>query len=209
MKFYDCTTAPSPRRVRILMAEKGIELDTIQVDLMKAEQLTPEFLKINPLGQVPVLELDDGTRISQVMAICRYLEEIYPDNPLFGRDPVERAKVESINDQLQANGMVAVMEAFRNATPGFVNRALPGPHNYAQIPALSERGMLRLDDFFSDLEAHLASNQYMVEDYFSVADITGFTVVEFARWVKKSIPDECSKVNRWYHQIKQRPSTAA
>ena len=209
MKFYDCTTAPSPRRVRILMAEKGIEIDTVQVDLMKGEQLTEEFREINPLGQVPVLELDDGTRITEVMAICRYLEEIYPDNSLFGRDPVEHAKVESINDQLQANGMVAVMEAFRNATPGFVDRAMPGPHNYEQIPALSERGLLRLDNFFSDLEAHLASNQYMVEDYFSIADITGFTVVEFARWVKKSIPDECSEVNRWYHQIKQRPSTAA
>ena len=191
------------------MAEKGIEIDTVQVDLMKGEQLTEEFREINPLGQVPVLELDDGTRITEVMAICRYLEEIYPDNSLFGRDPVERAKVESINDQLQANGMVAVMEAFRNATPGFVDRAMPGPHNYEQIPALSERGLLRLDNFFSDLEAHLASNQYMVEDYFSIADNTGFTVVEFARWVKKSIPDECSEVNRWYHQIKQRPSTAA
>jgi glutathione S-transferase len=143
------------------------------------------------------------------MSICRYLEEIYPDNPLFGRDPVERAKVESINDQLQANGMVAVMEAFRNATPGFVNRAMPGPHNYAQIPALSERGMLRLDNFFSDFDAHLAANQYMVGDYFSVADITGFTVVEFARWVKKSIPEECSNLQRWYQQVKQRPSTTA
>ena len=191
------------------MAEKGIEIDTVQVDLMEGEQLTEEFREINPLGQVPVLELDDGTRITEVMAICRYLEEIYPDNSLFGRDPVERAKVESINDQLQANGMVAVMEAFRNATPGFVDRAMPGPHNYEQIPALSERGLLRLDNFFSDLEAHLASNQYMVEDYFSIADITGFTVVEFARWVKKSIPDECREVNRWYHPIKQRPRTAA
>lgn len=209
MKFYDCTTAPSPRRVRILMAEKGIEIDTVQVDLMSGEQLTEEFLKINPLGQVPVLELDDGTRLAQVMAICRYLEEIYPDNPLFGRDPVERAKVDAINDQLQANGMVAVMEAFRNATPGFVNRAMPGPHNYAQIPALSERGMLRLDNFFSDFDAHLAANQYMVGDYFSVADITGFTVVEFARWVKKSIPEECSNLQRWYQQVKQRPSTTA
>ena len=209
MKFYDCTTAPSPRRVRILMAEKGIEIDTVQVDLMSGEQLTEEFLKINPLGQVPVLELDDGTRLAQVMAICRYLEETYPDTPLFGRDPVERAKVDAINDQLQANGMVAVMEAFRNATPGFVNRAMPGPHNYAQIPALSERGMLRLDNFFSDFDAHLAANQYMVGDYFSVADITGFTVVEFARWVKKSIPEECSNLQRWYQQIKQRPSTTA
>ena len=209
MKFYDCTSAPSPRRVRILMAEKGIEIDTVQVDLMKGEQLTEEFLKINPLGQVPVLELDDGTRLAQVMAICRYLEETYPDTPLFGRDPVERAKVESINDQLQANGMVAVMEAFRNSTPGFVNRAMPGPHNYAQIPALSERGMLRLDNFFSDFYTHLAANQYMVGDYFSVADITGFTVVEFARWVKKSIPEECSNLQRWYQQVKQRPSTTA
>ncbi|MDC3249068.1 glutathione S-transferase family protein [Porticoccaceae bacterium] len=209
MKFYDCATAPSPRRVRILMAEKGIEIETVQVDLMNGEQMSEAFRKINPLGEVPVLELDDGTSLTQVMAICRYLEEIYPEIPLFGRDPVERARVDSINDQLQANGMVAVMEAFRNATPGFVNRAMPGPHNYEQIPALSERGKLRLDNFFSDLEAHLANNQYMVADYFSIADITAFAAVEFARWVKKSVPEEYSNLLRWYQQVKQRPSTAA
>ena len=119
MKFYDCATAPSPRRVRIFMAEKNIEIETIQVDLASGEHFSEAFKAINPLSQVPVLELDDGTHLSQIMAICRYLEEIYPDIPLFGRDPVERARVDSINDQLQANGMVAVMEAFRNALAAY------------------------------------------------------------------------------------------
>ena len=193
------------------MAEKGIEIDTVQVDLMKGEQLTEEFREINPLGQVPVLELDDGTRITEVMAICRYLEEIYPDNSLFGRDPVERAKVESINDQLQANGMVAVMEAFRNATPGFVDRALPGPHNYAQIPALSERGLLS-DWMISSLtlEAHLAEQPihgwglFLCRRYYRVCRGRVCPLGEEALF-----PTSAASLQRWYQQVKQRPSTAA
>ena len=97
MKFYDCATAPSPRRVRIFLAEKGIELETIQVDLAKGEQFSEEFKAINPLGEVPLLALDDGTTISQVNAICHYLEEFYPETPLHGRNPLERAQVESSN----------------------------------------------------------------------------------------------------------------
>ena len=209
MKFYDCATAPSPRRVRIFMAEKNIEIETIQVDLASGEHFSEAFKAINPLSQVPVLELDDGTHLSQIMAICRYLEEVYPDNPLFGRDPVERAKVESTNDQLHANGMYAIMEAFRNATPGFVNRAMPGPHNYAQIPDLAERGLLRLDHFFSDLEAHLENSKYMVGDYFSVADITALVCIDFAKWVKKRIPEDSTNLNRWYNEVIQRPSAKA
>ena len=209
MKFYDCATAPSPRRVRIFMAEKNIEIETIQVDLASGEHFSGAFKAINPLSQVPVLELDDGTHLSQIMAICRYLEEVYPNNPLFGRDSVERAKVESINDQLHANGMYAIMEAFRNATPGFVNRAMPGPHNYAQIPDLAERGLLRLDHFFSDLEAHLENSKYIVGDYFSVADITALVCIDFAKWVKKRIPEDATNINRWYNQVSQRPSAKA
>jgi glutathione S-transferase len=208
MKFYDCATAPSPRRVRIFLAEKGIELETIQVDLAKGEQFSEEFKAINPLGEVPLLALDDGTTISQVNALCRYLEEVYPETPLHGRNPVERAQVESSNSQLQANGLSAVAEAFRNATPGFKHRAMPGPHNYEQIPQLAERGLLRLDNLFSDLNTHLADNQYIVGDYFSVADITALTTVDFAKWVKKRIPEDCSNLQRWYDLVKQRPSTS-
>ena len=209
MKFYDCTTAPSPRRVRVFMAEKGIEIDTVQIDLANGEQFSEEFKAINPLCEVPLLVLEDGTSISQISAICRYLEEIYPDNPLLGRTPVERAVVESSNQQLQMNGFAAGAEAFRNATPGFKNRAMPGPHNYSQIPELAERGQQRLDNLFSDLEAHLANSQYIVGDYYSIADISALCVVDFAKWVKKRIPEDYSNLQRWYDQVSSRPSAKA
>ena len=209
MKFYDCATAPSPRRVRIFMAEKGIEIETIQIDLANGEQFSEAFKAINPLCEVPLLVLDDGTSISQISAICRYLEEIYPDNPLLGRTPVERAVVESSNQQLQMNGFAAGAEAFRNATPGFKNRAMPGPHNYSQIPELAERGQQRLDNLFSDLEAHLANSEFIVGDYYSIADISALCVIDFAKWVKKRIPEDYSNLQRWYDQVSSRPSAKA
>jgi glutathione S-transferase len=209
MKFYDCTTAPSPRRVRIFMAEKGIEIETIQIDLANGEQFSEAFKAINPLCEVPLLVLDDGTSISQISAICRYLEEIYPDNPLLGRTPVERAVVESSNQQLQMNGFAAGAEAFRNATPGFKNRAMPGPHNYSQIPELAERGQQRLDNLFSDLEAHLANSEFIVGDYYSIADISALCVIDFAKWVKKRIPEDYKNLQRWYDQVSSRPSAKA
>ena len=209
MKFYDCTTAPSPRRVRIFMAEKGIEIETVQIDLANGEQFSEAFKAINPLCEVPLLVLDDGTSISQISAICRYLEEIYPDNPLLGRTPVERAVVESSNQQLQMNGFAAGAEAFRNATPGFKNTAMPGPHNYSQIPELAERGQQRLDNLFSDLEAHLANSEFIVGDYYSIADISALCVIDFAKWVKKRIPEDYSNLQRWYDQVSSRPSAKA
>ena len=209
MKFYDCATAPSPRRVRIFLAEKGIELETIQVDLAKGEQFSEEFKAINPLGEVPLLVLEDGTTISQVDAICRYLEEVYPETPLHGRTPVERAMVNASNHQLQMNGFTAGAEAFRNSTPGFKNRALPGPHNYSQIPELAHRGLQRLDHLFADLDAHLANSEFIVGDYYSIADITALCIIDFAKWVKKRIPEDCSNLQRWYNQVSDRPSAKA
>ena len=209
MKLYDCATAPSPRRVRVFMAEKAIEIETIQVDLSTGEQFSEAFKAINPLGEVPLLQLDDGTTISQVNAICRYLEELYPDNPLHGRTPLERALVESANNQAMMNGFMAGAEALRNAVPGMKNRAMPGPHNYPQIPALAERGLQRIDNYFSDLDAHFESSQYMVNDYFSVADISILVFIDFAKWVKKRIPEDHKHLDRWYQQVSQRPSATA
>jgi len=209
MKFYDCSTAPSPRRVRVLMAEKGIEIDTIQVDLVKGEQFSEAYQKVSALSEVPVLVLDDGTTITQVNSICRYLEETFPKNPLHGRTPAERARVDSANSWVQMNGLAAGAEAFRNSTPGFQNRAMPGPHNYSQIPELAERGLQRLDNFFSDLEAHFESSEYLVDDYFSVADISALVCVDFAKWVKKRVPEDHKNLLRWYDQVSHRPSAKA
>ena len=209
MKFYDCSTAPSPRRVRIFIAEKAIEIETIQVDLSKGEQFSEAFKAINPLMEVPYLTLDDGIGLSQVEAICRYLEEIYPDNPLYGRTPIERALVTSFNNQVNTNGFMAGAEALRNGSPAMKNRAMPGPHNYSQIPELAARGLERIDNCFADLNKHFESSQYMVDDYFSVADISALVFVDFAKWVKKRIPEDHHHLARWYEQVNSRPSSKA
>jgi hypothetical protein len=140
MKFYDCTTAPSPRRVRIFLAEKGISVPTVQVDLRNGEQFSPAFRAINPDCTVPVLELDNGTRIADIVAICRYFEELYPKPRLMGRTAEEKAVIEAWQRRVERDGFYAAMEAFRNSTPGLKGRALPGSESYDQIPALAERG---------------------------------------------------------------------
>jgi len=206
MKLYDYAAAPNPRRVAIFLAEKGIELETVQVDLMTGEHKGEAFTAFNPMQDVPALELDDGSCLNQVNAICQYLEELYPDNPLYGRNPLERARVESWNHRIQDNGVAAVAEAFRNASPNFKGRALPGPRSYEQIPKLAERGLKRVDDFFSMLDEHLGNSEFIVGDYFSVADITAYMTIEFARWVKKSMPEQCTNLQRWHAQVGSRPS---
>jgi glutathione S-transferase len=209
MKLYDYKLAPNPQRVRMFMVEKGISIETIQVDLMKTEQFSDAFKKINPLCEVPTLQLDNGNCIAQVNAICRYLEELFPENPLYGRNPEERARVESQNHWVHINGGLAVGEAFRNSSHNFKNRAISGPHDYAQIPELAKRGLLRIDNLFADLDKHFAIQQFMVGDYFSVADITAYTTINFANWVKKTIPEGCTHLQRWYDQIGDRPSAKA
>src|SRR5689334_13075244 len=144
MKFYDCTTAPSPRRVRIFLAEKGVALETIQVDLRNGEQFTPAFRAINPDCTVPALVLDDGTVIPDAVAICRYIEELHPEPALIGTTPKERAVINALNRQVERDGLLAAMDAFRNVAKGLKGRALPGPHDYEQIPELAERGRKRI-----------------------------------------------------------------
>ena len=152
MKLYDFKPAPNPRRVRIFMAEKGVEYENIQVDMMKQEQFSDAHRQRNPTLDIPVLELDDGTCIHQVNAICRYIDETEPQNPLFGRDPVERAQVESWNHRIVSNGLVAVAEAYRNGSPMFEGRGLPGPHDYPQSPELAERGFYAHRSLFQRYE---------------------------------------------------------
>ena len=137
MKFYDCATAPSPRRVRIFLAEKGITVPKVQIDLRNNEHLTPAFREINPEATVPVLELDNGTRITDAIGICVYFEAAHPQPPLMGESAEEKAVVTAWQRISERNGFYAVMEALRNSTPGLKSRALPGPDDYEQIPALA------------------------------------------------------------------------
>jgi glutathione S-transferase len=209
MKFYDCAIAPSPRRVRIFLAEKGITLPTIQVDLRKGEQFSEAFRAVNPDCTVPVLELDDGRRIADSVGICVYLELTHPQPPLLGTDPAERAIVTEWQRRAERDGFLAVAEAFRNSTPAFKTRALPGTDDYVQIPALIERGRARTQAFFKLMNARLGDRQFVAGDRYSIADITALVAVDFAGWIKLTIPDDCPHLRRWHEAVSARPSAKA
>ena len=210
MKFYDCATAPSPRRVRIFAAEKGITLPTVQVDLRNREQFTPAFRAINPDCTVPALALDDGTIIADAVAICGYLEELQPDPPLIGATPQERAVVTALNRQIERDGFFAAMDAFRNTARGLVGRALPGPHDYAQIPELAARGRARLENFFKAMNVRLADREFVAGGRYTIADISTMVLTDMAvRMVKLAIPDDCPHMRRWYDAVAARPSAMA
>lgn len=209
MKFYDCKTAPSPRRVRIFAAEKGMDLDTVQVDLANGEQLGDAFREVNPDCVVPVLELDDGTRISEVFAICQYLEELQPDPLLLGKTAETRAAASMWNAKVEQQGLWPMADAFRNAAKGLKSRALPGPVDYEQIPELAERGRLRVEVFLGRLDRQLAMNEFVAGDCYSIADITALVLVDFAAWIKIDVPDDVKNLKRWYEAISSRPSAKA
>lgn len=209
MKLYDCAPAPSPRRTRIFIAEKDLDIETVQVDLGSGEQLSDSFRKLNPRCTVPVLELDDGRVLTENVAIAAYLESVKPEPPLMGTDPYARALVLEWNARVEQEGMLAIMEAFRNRSKGLQDRALTGPRNYAQIPDLVERGTQRTKDFLAVLDERLAENEFICGDAFGLADITATIAVEFAGRIKVEIPDDAANLKRWFEAVKQRPSYAA
>ncbi|TWT11376.1 glutathione S-transferase family protein [Reyranella sp. CPCC 100927] len=209
MKFYDCSTAPSPRRVRMLIAEKGITIETIQVDLAKGEQLSDAFRRINPQGTVPVLELDDGTCLLDSNAISLYLDAVFPEPNLMGRDAKERAVIAMWHRDMEMNGFMAVAECFRNTARGLQGRAITGPVNYEQIPALAERGRQRVRQFFADLDRRLADSAFVAGDRFTIADIAGYIAVDFSRAIKEAVPTDAVHLTRWRETIAARPSARA
>jgi glutathione S-transferase len=209
VKFYDCATAPSPRRVRIFLAEKGITVPMVQVDLRRGEQFGEAFRAINPDGTVPVLVLDSGTRIADIVGICRYFEEAQPEPPLMGRDAEDKAVVESWQRWCEREGFYAVTEAFRNAAPGLKHRALPGPDDYKQIPALAERGRARLQRFFERLDARLGASEFVAGSRYTIADITALVSIDFAGWIKLGPGESQAHLKRWHAAVSARPSAKA
>ena len=210
MKFYDCSTAPSPRRVRIFAAEKGISLPTVQVDLRNGEQFSDAFRAVNPDCTVPALALDDGTVIADAVAICGYLEEIHPEPPLIGSTPQERAVVTALNRQIERDGFFAAMDAFRNTAKGLKGRALPGPHDYEQIPELAERGRARVANFFRAMDARLAGREFVAGNRYTIADISTLVLTDMATgMVKLAIPDDCANLRRWHAAVSERRSAKA
>lgn len=209
MLLYTYPPAPNPRRLHIFMAEKGIEIPTVHVDLAKGEQFQEPLRSVNPLCTVPALVTDEGVVLAQVPAICDYLEELCPERPLLGRTPLERAEVREWSHRIFVEGMIAIAEVFRNGNPAFAHRALPGPVELEQIPALVDRGIKRLDAFLHALDARLAGRDYVVGDAFSMADIDAIATCDFLGWIRKPVPEDCGNVKRWREAMSQRPSTRA
>ena len=206
--LYDCATAPSPRRARILLAEKGVAHDTVQVDLRQREQMGEDFRRVNPLCTVPALRPDDGPVLTDNAAIAAYLEAAYPGPPLLGSTPHEKAEIASWQWRIEFEGLMAIAEALRNSAPAMANRALPGPVDYAQIPALAERGLARTRQFFDTLNEHLEGRAFIATDRFSLADITAVVTVDFARVVRVEPGEEHPHLLRWREAMAQRPSMA-
>ncbi len=209
MRLFDCVTAPSPRRVRFFAAEKDLELELVPVDLGSGEQFSADFRAVNPDCVVPALELDDGTCISEVIAICQYLEEIQPEPTLFGDTAVERATAAMWNAKAEQQGLWAVADAYRNFARGLKGHALPGPDKYEQIPELAERSKSRVLSFFKTLDTKLAQSEFLAGDRFTIADITAVVTVDFAARLKMSVDDDAVNLQRWYASVSARPGASA
>ena len=210
MKLYQSDTSPNSRRVRIFLAEKGVSMPIVPVDLGAREQFSEAYAAINPRRVVPTLMLDDGTAIGEVPAIQRYLEEAYPATPLLGTSPRTKAQVAMWDRRMELEGFAAVMETVRNRAPGLQGRAIAGPHGYAQIPALVERGQQRIADFYADLDARLGEAPFVAGDQFSAADITAIVTIDFAtKALELAIPHDHRATRRWYDVATTRPSFVA
>src|SRR6202165_5760916 len=173
MKLYQSNRSPNSRRVRIVLAEKAISMPIVPVDLAAREQLSDAYAAINPRRVVPTLVLEDGTAIGEVPAILRYLEEIHPEPPLLGATPKAKAMVTMWERRVELEGFASVMEAVRSAIPGLKNRAIAGPHDYEQIPALVERSKQRVRNFYADFDIRLADVPFVAGDEVLAADNTG------------------------------------
>jgi len=210
MKLYDADRAPSPRRVRIYLAEKAISVERVTIDLQAGAHLHPAYLAINPRGTVPALLLDDGEAIGDSTAICRFFEALHPDPPLFGARPVEVARVAAWTRRVEAEGYAGAVYALRNDAARFAGRAEPGQWPpLAQIPALAERGRVMWGAFVDTLDARLADSEWLAGDRFSYADITALVTVDFARAADLGVPAAAAHVRRWHESVSARPSAAA
>jgi glutathione S-transferase len=195
--LYDCATAPSPRRARILLAEKRVQHDTVNIDLSRGEQMGEAYRAINPGCTVPALRLEDGSLLTDNAAIAAYAEARWPEPPLLGVSPLDKARIASWNWRVEFEGLMAIAEALRNSVPAMAGRALPGPVGYPQIPELAQRGLLRVQQFFDTLNTALTDRETVAEPGFSIADITAVVAVDFARVVRIKPGEQHPHLLRW------------
>ncbi|MFY1663905.1 glutathione S-transferase [Pseudomonas sp. Pseu.R1] len=208
--LYHAAGSPNARRVRIFIAEKGLHVPLVPVDLGSKEQFSDAYKTINPRSMVPTLVLADGTSIAEVPAIWRYLEEAHPEHPLLGSTPTEKALIAMWERRVELDGFAAVMEAVRNAVPGLAGRALAGPHFYEQIPDLAARSRLRVVNFYADLNQRLQTVPFVAGEHFSAADITALATLDFAKGaLKMAIAEDQTALQAWYDTLAARPSASA
>lgn len=203
MKLYDSKMAPNPRRTRIFLAEKGISVPTEQVDMMKMEHKTAEYTALNPLQRMPALVLDDGSVITESVAICRYFEALQPEPPLFGVGAREIAEVEMWNRRAELNLFFYVAQVFRHSHPAMKDLEVP------QVPDWAEANRPRIGEFLRVMDAHLEDHRFLAGDRFSVADITALCAIDFMKPIRMPVPEECVNVKRWHAEVSARPSARA
>ena len=202
MKLYDGGRAPNPRRVRVFLAEKGMSVPIERIDLASLEHKSAEFTALNPLQRVPVLVLDDGTVITESIAICRYFEGLRPEPPLFGRGALEIALVEMWNRRVELNLYQAVSAVFRHTHPAM--KAME-----SQVPEWGEANRPRVFEFLGLLDRELKDRMFVAGDHFTVADITALVAVDLMRPAKLIMPEECVNLRRWHVQVGERTSASA
>jgi len=202
MKIYDSKTAPNPRRVRIFVAEKGIQIPYEEVDLVKAVNRGEEFRKKNPSGTVPVLELDDGTCISETVAICRYLEELHPNPPLMGVDAKDRALVEMWQRRMELELLIPIADAFRQRHDFFKGKI-------RQLPEYAEVQKKNAEDRVARLNNELANRNFIAGDRYTIADITALCAIDFGRVSKIAIQPDQANLARWHAEVSARASAKA
>ena len=207
--LYDFRMAPSPRRARILLAEKGIAHETVIIDLASGEHLGDAYRAINPQCTVPALKLPDGTVLPDNQAIAAWAEAAHPEPRLLGRTPIEKGMVASFVARIEFEGLLAVAEGFRNTSPMMKDRALTGAANVTQIPELAQRGIERARRFIDVLEAHMAGRDFVAADHFTLADITAVVFIDFTRIVKFKLGDTHPNLLRWRTAMDTRPSIHA
>jgi glutathione S-transferase len=201
--LYDGGRAPNPRRVRIFLKEKGIEVPIQPVDLAAMEHKSPVYRAVNPLQRVPALELDDGTILTESIAICRYFEALHPEPALFGRTPLEIATIEMWQRRIELHLMLGIAQVFRHLHPGMKEFEVP------QVPEWGEANKPRVLEFLGILDRELANRRYVAGDQYSVADITGLIAVDFLRAARLPLPAELANVARWHAELAARPSASA
>ncbi len=206
INFYDFAPAPSPRRARMILAEKGIEHESHQVNMMAGEQLAPEYRKINPNCTIPTVVLEDGTSLFDNFGIAIWAEDFRPDPNMMGKTATEKGLVASWMTKIDHHGGISFMEAYRNSHPKMAGRAIPGKRNFEQIPALAERGFERLADFLDDLNERLEGREFIALDNFTFADIWAFSIVGVTPWIKAAPDERHPNVLRWLENMNERPS---